>query len=238
MHARRVHVLCAILYSVVGLGASPALAQSFAKVTSDTALANGIELRDGSMLMQITALREDVLRIRASRTGVLPEDASWAVLPEALKASATVVQDSDPASVGFHTESVSVSVNRASGLLTVRDTAGNVLQQDAEPMQFDGDRYRLAKAMPADEHYFGLGDKTGGFDRRGQAFRLWNTDSYAWQESTDPIYKSIPFYLSYRAGVSLGVLIEIRGRALSTSARRLTIRFSIALRMDLRRSTC
>jgi len=208
MHARRVHVLCTILYSIVGLGTSPALAQTFAKVNSETALANGIELRDGSMVMQITALREDVLRIRASHTGVLPEDASWAVLPEALKASAPVVQDSDSASVGFHTASVSVSMNRASGLLTVRDAAGNVLQQDAEPLQFDGDKYRVAKAMPADEHYFGLGDKTGAFDRRGEAFRLWNTDSYAWQESTDPIYKSIPFYISYRAGVSLGILID------------------------------
>ncbi len=54
--------------------------------------------------------------------------------------------------------------------------------------------------MPLDEHYFGLGDKTGAFDRREQAYRLWNTDAYAWQESTDPLYKSIPFYLSYRAG--------------------------------------
>ena len=62
--------------------------------------------------------------------------------------------------------------------------------------------------MPADEHYFGLGDKTGAFDHREAAFRLWNTDAYGWQESTDPLYKSIPFYLTYRAGVSLGVLID------------------------------
>jgi alpha-glucosidase len=210
MHARRVHVRCTILCCILGLGGGARLgfAQSFAKITNSTPLPHGIELRDGPLLMQVTALREDVLRIRASRTGVLPEDASWAVLPEALKAVAAVVQDSDAASVGFHTASVSVSMNRGSGLLTVRDAAGVVLQQDAEPLQFDGDSYRIAKTMPPDEHYFGLGDKTGAFDRRNQAFRLWNTDSYAWQESTDPIYKSIPFYISYRAGVSLGVLID------------------------------
>ena len=55
---------------------------------------------------------------------------------------------------------------------------------------------------------FGLGDKTGAFDRRDEAFQMWNTDAYGWQESTDPLYKSIPFYLSYRAGTSLGVLID------------------------------
>jgi len=29
-------------------------------------------------------------------------------------------------------------------------------------------------------------------DRRNQAFANWNTDNFGWQESTDPIYKSIP----------------------------------------------
>ena len=62
--------------------------------------------------------------------------------------------------------------------------------------------------MPADEHYFGLGDKIGPLDRRGQSFRLWNTDSFGFQESTDPIYKSIPFFLTMRAGRSMGFLLD------------------------------
>jgi alpha-glucosidase len=83
-----------------------------------------------------------------------------------------------------------------------------VLRQDVEPLRFEGNGFHLSESMPADEHYFGLGDKTGAFDHRGAAFRLWNTDAYGWQESTDPLYKSIPFYLTYRAGVSLGVLVD------------------------------
>jgi alpha-glucosidase len=186
----------------------PASIVSFSRVTGVTPLANGIELRDGALLMRITALRDDVLRIRSSRNGVLPEDASWAVLPEARAASAAVIQESDGDTAGFRTGSVRVIVSRATGLLSVVDLAGKVLQQEAEPMQFQGDRFRIAETMPADEHYFGLGDKTGAFDRRGETFRMWNTDAYGWQESTDPLYKSIPFYLTYRAGISLGVLID------------------------------
>jgi len=188
--------------------ASSAGAFSFSSITSATPLPNGVELHDDSLVMQITALRADVLRIRASGTGVLPEDASWAVLAAARGASVRVSQDSDAKAVGFHTTSLRVSVDRGNGLMTVTDAAGNVLQQDTEPMLFDGNGFRLAETMPADEHYFGLGDKTGAFDRREAAFRLWNTDAYGWQESTDPLYKSIPFYLTYRAGVSLGVLID------------------------------
>jgi len=181
---------------------------AFNRVTEATPLINGIELHNGSMAMRITALRDDVIRIRASRTEVLPEDASWAVLPEARAASVVVSQDRSSDAVGFHTSSLRILVGRSTGLLTLLDLAGNVLQQDALPLRFEKADFKIAKTMPADEHYFGLGDKTGNFDRRDQAFRLWNTDSYGWQESTDPIYKSIPFYLSYRAGTSLGVLID------------------------------
>jgi alpha-glucosidase len=188
--------------------ASPAGTLSFSTITSVAPLSNGIELRDGALTMRITALRDDVLRIRASRTAALAEDASWAVLPEARSASVAVTQDSSTTTAGFHTASLRLSVDRATGLLTLSDTAGNILQQDTEPLQFHGDQFRIAQTMPADEHYFGLGDKTGAFDRREQAFRLWNTDAYGWQESTDPLYKSIPFYLTYRAGISLGVLID------------------------------
>jgi alpha-glucosidase len=213
MRARSVSrfvVLC------VGLGVAslPANAQSpssllsFSQVTSATPLPNGIELHDGTLVMRITALRDDVLRIRAGRNNALPENASWAVLPEARTASVAVTQDAGTATIGFHTGSLRIAMDRATGLLTLSDLSGKVLQQDAEPLQFEGDRLHLAKTMPTDEHYFGLGDKTGAFDRRGQAFRLWNTDAYAWQESTDPLYKSIPFYLSYRAGTVLGVLID------------------------------
>jgi alpha-glucosidase len=62
--------------------------------------------------------------------------------------------------------------------------------------------------MPDDEHYFALGDKTGSFDRRGRAFDLWNTDSYRFQESTDPLYKSIPFFMTFRAGEAAGVFLD------------------------------
>lgn len=51
------------------------------RVTSSRPLLNGIELRSGPAIMQITALRDDVLRVRVGAAGQLSEDASWAVLP-------------------------------------------------------------------------------------------------------------------------------------------------------------
>ena len=65
----------------------------------------------------------------------------------------------------------------------------------------------MSKEMPSDAHFYGLGDKAGSFDRRNQAYTLWNTD-VAPQESTDPLYKSIPFFLSVSGGRSYGIFLD------------------------------
>jgi alpha-glucosidase len=62
--------------------------------------------------------------------------------------------------------------------------------------------------MPDDEHYFGLGDKTGPLDHRDLAFTNWNSDMFGWQESTDPLYKTIPFFLAMRRGVAYGLFLD------------------------------
>ena len=177
---------------------------------SSKALSNGIEVRHAGMLLQVLALRGDVLRVRLSPTGELPEDASWAVPAEVRHQRVEVTPDASPDSVGFHTKTLNVRIERTTLRLSTTDLSGNVLQEDAEGWlpEFHSDAFRVYKKMAMDEHYFGLGDKVGPLDRRGQSFRLWNTDAFCFQESTDPIYKSIPFFMTMRAGRSMGFLLD------------------------------
>src|ERR1700723_3293235 len=73
------------------------------RVTSYSALPYGIDLRDGEARMQIVALRDDVVRIRVSRSNEFAEDASWAVLSGA-RQNRTAVKPIDTADpVGFLT---------------------------------------------------------------------------------------------------------------------------------------
>jgi alpha-glucosidase len=172
-------------------------------------LPNGIRIfTTNDCVEEITALRDDVLRIRIAHGKQLAEDASWAVLPEARHAAAAAEPENNATSIGFRTKLLHVAVARSDSKLEVRDSTGSIIEQDAAPILFEGTTFRIRKSMPADEHYFGLGDKTGPLDRRNQAFTLWNTDAYRFQESTDPIYKSIPFFIAYRAGIAVGTLMD------------------------------
>ena len=178
------------------------------RITSFSALPNGIDVRDGDARMQIVALRENVVRIRVAPSSELAEDASWAVLKEARQSAVAVTPDNTPDAVGFHTQTLTVSINRQTFALTISDRNGTVLQKDVRPIEFHGKSFSVYKSMPIDEHYFGLGDKPGPLDRRGQAFTMWNTDAYAFQESTDPIYKSIPYFMAFRSGRAIGVFLD------------------------------
>jgi alpha-glucosidase len=173
-------------------------------------LPNGIEVRRGGITLQVLALRDDVLRVRLTPGGELPEDASWAIPADIRKQGIDVTSESGTDSYGFRTNLLRVRIESATMRLSIADLQGNILQEDPVgwPVEFHADTFRVYKKMPPDEHYFGLGDKAGSLDRRGQSFRLWNTDAFHFQESTDPIYKSIPFFMTMRAGRSMGVLLD------------------------------
>jgi alpha-glucosidase len=180
------------------------------RITAFHATENGIDIYSGTALIRITALRDDVLRVRVGATGELPEDASWAVLPASRTATIAVTPEETTTTVGFTTAKLRLSVQKNPFQITVTDLAGHVILDElpGRPIEYNASAFRAFFKSPADEHYFGLGDKPGPLDRRNEAFVDWNTDAFGWQESTDPIYKSIPFFITYRRGASAGVFLD------------------------------
>ena len=164
---------------------------------------SGVRATSGNMTLQVTALRDDILRVRMWKGTSVPEDASWAVLPTSRTSSVAVTA----AASGFTTKQLRVTVD-AKLQLTIADLGGNILQKDAAPVLWDGPRFTVSKQNTAANHFFGLGDKPGPLDRKFEAFTLWNTDSFGFQESTDPIYKSIPFFLDINHGRTIGVFLD------------------------------
>jgi len=167
------------------------------------ALPNGVEVESGGHLLRVTALSESLLRVRMGKEKSLPEDASWAVLPAARTASVAVQQEEH----GFATTQLHVSVS-ADLRIRVTDAKGKLIAQDAAPVRWEGDRFRVFKTLPEDAHFFGLGDKPGPLDRLGHSYTMWNTDNFGWQESSDFLYKSIPFFIETGANNALGYFFD------------------------------
>ena len=188
-------------------GASPSI--SLDTVSSAQPLRDGLQIQSGPAVLRITALRDDIVRVRVSANSTLPEDASWAVLSDARAKSIDVQPSQDSTSVGFRTGALDVRVEREPLRFVIRDLEGNVISADAvgRPAKFQSAGFSVYKQMPPAEHYFGLGDKTGAFDRREQSYTLWNTDVGP-QESVDPLYKAIPFFLAINGTRSYGIFLD------------------------------
>ncbi len=156
------------------------------------AVSSGIEAQAGPVRVRVTALTDSIVRVRVGRGG-LPEDASWAV-PASVRGRSIEVRSSPG---GFETGTLHVQLDPRTLALTVSDLQGHLIHADnGEPITFRGNGFALHKKLPLGEHYFGLGDKTGPYDRRGASYVNWNTDAYGYGASTDPIYKSIPSFIA------------------------------------------
>ncbi|MFO0578365.1 MAG: glycoside hydrolase family 31 protein [Polyangia bacterium] len=71
----------------------------------------------------------------------------------------------------------------------------------------------VARATPADERFYGLGQKTGALSRRGRVLVLRNTDAYSdvyggFAPQADPLYESIPLLLGLRGGRAYGLFTD------------------------------
>src|SRR6266700_4288491 len=171
---------------------------------------DGADIHSSPWLMRVTALADDILRVRAA-AGDLPEEASSAVPEEVRGRSVHVTVKQNADGVEFQTAALTVRIERSPLRLIVADLAGHVISADdpTRAVEVADSGFTLRKVLPQTEHFFGLGDKTGPLDRRGQAFTLWNSDAYRFQESTDHLYKSIPFFVAAGGpGGSYGILLD------------------------------
>lgn len=161
--------------------------------------------RDGQDI-RISPLGEGIVRVRIGDPRAPSEDASWAV-PAGRRHALAPAQVSDS---GLALPLLRVELDPTSHRLRFTDPQGaTILAEAALPLVRQGSRFTLATALTQDEHIFGLGDKTGPLDRRGESFTTWNTDSFGFGSATDPVYKSIPFFISVGGpGGAYGVLLD------------------------------
>jgi alpha-glucosidase len=173
---------------------------------------DGVIVQSGPARLQVSVHADGVFRVRLAPDGRLDGDASWAVVQGAEPTTVTIDETRD--AIRVRGDGVTAIVHRSPLRVDFVDGDGRALLADdaSLPMAWlpgeHGTRVRAWKSMPADEHYYGLGDKAGPLDRRGRAFAMWNSESYGWQGTTDPLYKSIPFFIGLRGGNAYGVFFD------------------------------
>jgi alpha-glucosidase len=160
--------------------------------------------------VRITAVSPGVIRLRYTIDPNFPADHSFALVANPGFPGAKVRFVQSPRGFELDAGELRVRVESASGNVAFLDRTGSVLSQDqpGHPVTWHGNQFRVFKSMPLDEQYFGLGDKSDGVDHRGNAFTMWTTDAYGWQQNSDPLYKAIPFFVALKNGNAYGIFLD------------------------------
>ncbi len=191
---------------------SPALRSqwhSIGAVSALDSLSDGILLSAGAAKLRISVLSPDIIRIRLSRDGRFEPDSSWAIIDRRPGDSRFALKDG-PAEAELSTAALRVTVRKSPCRISFYDAAGNLLSADdsLNSMSWNGSEISCRKEMPADEHYFGFGEKAGSLEKKWKSMSMWNSDIPAYHADTDPLYQTIPFFYAVRDGRTYGIFFD------------------------------
>ncbi|HVG21327.1 MAG TPA: TIM-barrel domain-containing protein, partial [Blastocatellia bacterium] len=211
---RKLLALLCFLLSLCGSGEAIDLGglESIGPVSSFTRAADSVTFNcsDNSQV-QIRILAPDLVRVRASFRRALPErDHSWAIAKTSWEAARWSLKE-EAGHVVITTDEIETVVRRSPLLVEFRDAKTHeVINADARPMMFNpkGEEIAAAKKLGFDERFYGLGEKAARLDKRRGQFTMWNSDTPAYREGTDPIYQSIPFYVGLERGRAYGIFFD------------------------------
>jgi alpha-glucosidase len=195
---------------------SPAAAQwaSLGDMPAPRRVGNGLVFRSAQGIVAVTAAAPDIVRVRYSPSRELGRDHSYAIVNRALGDPRVDVRIGNRQSQ-IVTPVLTVSIQHAPFRVSVADASGQELDADdpERGIAYSGRAVRVWKRLRDDEQIYGFGEKTGRLNKRGRqlggySYTMWNSDTYAYENDTDPIYVSIPFYLVLRGGRSHGIFFD------------------------------
>ncbi len=187
---------------------------SLGDMPKPTRVGDTVTFRNAQGVVAVTAVAPDIVRVRFAPGRALGRDHSYAVVARDLGAPQTQVTMGGDQTV-LRTPRLVVTMRHRPFRLSIADPSGAVLDADdpARGIAFTGTTTRVWKALADDEQVYGLGEKNGRLNKRGRQLggynvTMWNSDTFAYEADTDPIYASVPFYIVLKQGRAHGVFLD------------------------------
>ena len=167
------------------------------------------------IVLLLHVLTDTIIRFRYAFDGDFEKDFSYAIDKKKFQIGVgDAYFDEDTDKFIISTDKLRCEVYKKGLLVNIYDAFGNIICQDdtgfymKESIMKGVSRLKITKKSPATTRYFGLGDKPGKMQMRGDAYENWNTDSFGYTAESDTLYRSIPFYYALNEGRAYGVFLD------------------------------
>jgi alpha-glucosidase len=176
-------------------------------------LGNKFYFTDGDAKVEVVVITDEIIRVRLAPHSVFLEEFSYAVPKIEQKAIVFTLTETEE-EFRVSTSAVNCHIRKKDFFISFSDVQGHVTSTDAVPMHweenvaFGGYYVFCTKTCSSEESFFGLGDKPTELNLRGKRLVNWNTDAYSFAWNQDPLYRSIPFYISLNEGIAHGIFFD------------------------------
>ena len=167
------------------------------------------------VVLQVTVVRDSVIRFRYATTGKFDKDFSYGVTIHASRGYNKLEVSEEEDFYVITTSKLICKVTKENMRVSLFDAKDEKLINEdelgfhwEESYQYGGNIVKMSKVSQRTESYYGLGDKPVQVSLKGRRFENWSTDSYAFGKETDPIYKAIPFYTAIHDGKAYGIFFD------------------------------
>ena len=170
---------------------------------------------ENDVILELTVLRDSVLRFRYTTTGTFDKDFSYAITKYASTGYNHLEIEEDSSVYRITTSKLVCFIQKSNLRVSIFDALdGKLINEDEigfhweESYEYGGNIVKMSKKSHDGECYFGLGDKPVELNLKGKRFENWVTDSYAYGKGTDPIYKAIPFFTGLYNKKAYGIFFD------------------------------
>ena len=177
------------------------------QVTSVSIDHQKIGLKTSNAFAEITVYTPSVIRVRVDNKP-FARDFSYAVVGKPIDSKANINQTDNE--ITIITDSLKVVVQKTPFSVAFYTTGGDLINEDEKGLttSWVGQSVTTYKMLQDNEHFIGLGEKTGNLDRKGSGYTNWNSDVYGYSTNLDPLYSTIPFYIGIHHNINYGIFMD------------------------------
>ena len=170
---------------------------------------------ENNTLLQLTVIRDSVLRFRYATNSNFDNDFSYAIAEDYTRGYNFLETHEDDKCYTITTSKLRCQIRKEDARVKIYDAKDDTLINEddwgfhwEEHYEYGGNIVKMSKITQDGESFYGLGDKPVHVNLRGKRFENWVTDSYAFGKDTDPIYKTIPFFMGLHHKKSYGIFFD------------------------------
>ncbi len=169
---------------------------------------------ENDIVLRLHVLTDKIIRFRYAFDGDFDKDFSYAIDKNFRPKTIDVLFEELEDKFILITDKLRCEIIKQGLLVNIFDSFDNVVCEEEEGFYLRESvmkgvsRLKITKKAPKTKRFFGLGDKTGDLEMRGDAYENWNTDSFGFDSNSDTLYRSIPFYYALNENRAYGIFLD------------------------------